>query len=258
MLAILIESPSHFNTEAYTIPGTRGTSRTDNPSLRPHLNMIDRPEPGNKTLHEKRLLLLRHAETSAPDRFHGAESDIGLGERGIRQAEAVARVLAEERPEALYCSAMRRAIETARPIGIACVLTTVILPSLHERKMGPLSGMSREEGLAEYGQAKTYWMRGEIDYSHEGGESYREVRSRVVPVIQRLVEETAVETLVVVAHGVVIRIFLTTVLEGRGAADFDRFAIDNVAINDLRWDGDRWSAVSLNRRLVAELDSFAW
>ena len=42
--------------------------------------MIDRLEPGNKTLHMKRLLLLRHAETSAPDRFHGAESDVGLGD----------------------------------------------------------------------------------------------------------------------------------------------------------------------------------
>ena len=124
--------------------------------------------------------------------------------------------------------------------------------------MGPLSGMSRENGLAEYGQAKLHWMRGEIDYSHEGGESYRDVRSRVVPVIRELVEESDVETVVVVAHGVVIRIFLTTILEGQGAADFERFAIDNVAINDLRWDGDRWLAVSLNRRIVAELDNFAW
>ncbi|MBV8382979.1 MAG: histidine phosphatase family protein, partial [Planctomycetaceae bacterium] len=62
---------------------------------------------------ETRVLLLRHAETSAPDRFHGAESDVGLGERGRRQAEAVAEILAAEGPDALYSSAMRRALETA-------------------------------------------------------------------------------------------------------------------------------------------------
>ncbi len=65
-------------------------------------------DPGSKTLRETRILLLRHAETSAPERFHGAESDIGLGERGRRQAVAVAEALAAERPDALYCSGMRR------------------------------------------------------------------------------------------------------------------------------------------------------
>ena len=35
----------------------------------------------------------RHAETSAPDRFHGAESDIGLSEFGARQAERLAEYL---------------------------------------------------------------------------------------------------------------------------------------------------------------------
>ncbi len=30
-----------------------------------------------------RFFLMRHAETSVPGVFHGAESDIGLSERGI-------------------------------------------------------------------------------------------------------------------------------------------------------------------------------
>ena len=45
-----------------------------------------------------RVLLLRHAETAAPDRFHGAESDVDLGDRGSRQAEAVAPGLAGDGP----------------------------------------------------------------------------------------------------------------------------------------------------------------
>jgi len=28
---------------------------------------------------DARILLIRHAETQTPDRFHGAESDVGLG-----------------------------------------------------------------------------------------------------------------------------------------------------------------------------------
>lgn len=205
-----------------------------------------------------RVLLLRHAETSAPDLFHGAESDVGLGERGLRQAEAVARFLAAERPDAVFSSAMRRALETARPIAAACDLSLKVESELHERRMGPLSGMSRVEGLDAYHQARTRWAAGETGYTHEGGESFDAIRDRVVPVFQRVTDGSAGKTVAVVAHGVVIRVLLTTLLDGHGPAGFDRFAIDNVAVNDLRRDGARWSAVVLNRRVVDDLDGFAW
>ena len=60
-----------------------------------------------------RLLLARHAETSAPDRFHGAESDIGLSAWGTRQAELLGQSLKAAGATALYSSAMRRAVDTA-------------------------------------------------------------------------------------------------------------------------------------------------
>lgn len=207
---------------------------------------------------ESRILVLRHAETSAPDRFHGAESDVGLGERGRRQAETVARILAAERPFAIYSSAMKRAVETAEPIARACGLEPLIEPLLHERRMGPLSGLSREEGLSAYSEAKRRWMAGEIGYTHQGGESYADVRDRTVPVFERIAAGAAGRTVVVVAHGVVIRVLLCSVLEGRSAADFERFAIDNTALNDLRHDGRNWAAATLNQRTETDYDGFAW
>ncbi len=59
-----------------------------------------------------RVMLARHAETAAPNRFHGAESDIGLSELGVRQAERLAEYLSTIGPAAIYSSAMRRAVET--------------------------------------------------------------------------------------------------------------------------------------------------
>jgi broad specificity phosphatase PhoE len=65
---------------------------------------------------------------------------------------------------------------------------------------------------------------------------------------------------VVVAHGVVIRVILTAILDGLGPADFERLAIDNAAVNDLRLAGRTWRAESLNRRLDPDpdRDTFAW
>jgi broad specificity phosphatase PhoE len=191
------------------------------------------------------VLLLRHAETAAPDLFHGAESDIGLGKRGLRQAEAVAQTLSQFGPEALYCSAMRRAVETAAPIGRACGLMPQRIESLHERRMGPLSGQPREVGLSAYEEAKKRWMAGELDYTHEGGESYADIRRRAVPAFAALAARHPGGTIVVVAHGVVIRVLLTSLLEGYGPEHFAAIAIPNAGINDLRHEGQRWRAERL-------------
>ena len=69
------------------------------------------------------VLLARHAETAAPDRFHGAESDIGLSQAGTRQAELLGESLKKSGAAAVYSSAMRRAVDTALPIALACRLS---------------------------------------------------------------------------------------------------------------------------------------
>ncbi len=207
---------------------------------------------------ETRVLLLRHAETSAPDRFHGAESDIGLGPRGFSQAESVARSLSILRTDALHTSAMLRARQTAEAIGRACALTPLIEPDLHERKMGPLSGLSRLDGMSAYDEAKRRWTAGDVDYSHEGGESYAQIRARVVPIIERLVSRAPGQTLVIVAHGVVIRVLLCALLKGQGPADFPVYKIDNAAVNDLRHDGHAWTAVALNQVVEPAENPIEW
>jgi broad specificity phosphatase PhoE len=207
--------------------------------------MIRIIDSGSKMKRTTRVLLLRHAETAAPDRFHGAESDIGLGQQGLRQAEAVAQTLAALRPEALYASAMRRAIQTAAPIGRACRLLPQLVEALHERRMGPLSGQPREVGLGAYEEAKTRWMAGELDYTHAGGESYADIRRRTVPAFEALAARHAGATIVVVAHGVVIRVLLTSLLEGYGPEHFAAIAIPNAGVNDVRHDGRHWRAERL-------------
>ena len=52
-------------------------------------------------------------------------------------------------------------------------------------------------------------------------------------------------TIIVVAHGVVIRVLLTTLLEGYGPEHFQAIGIPNVGLNDLRHEGSRWRAEAL-------------
>ncbi len=201
-----------------------------------------------------RVLLLRHAESANPAIFHGAESDVSLSERGRRQAEAVAQVLAEQRPGQLVCSAMLRARATAEPIGRACGLIPQIEPDLHERRVGALAGTPT--GLSEgvWPETLNRWLAGDIGYAPPGAESFEAIRQRVLPVWERVTSAAAGQTLVLVAHGVVCKVLLLSVLPGYTIADWKRLGpIANVAITELLLDdlgsraaGRRWHAVRIN------------
>ncbi|RUL89068.1 histidine phosphatase family protein [Tautonia sociabilis] len=212
---------------------------------------IDRPADTRPT----RVLLLRHAQTSAPDRFHGAESDVGLGPEGWLQAQEAAEALAGLRPGAVYCSAMRRARETAGPIAAACGLDPIVVPELHERRMGPLSGSPIAEVRAEVDRFIDRWGTGDHDAAHEGGESYRAIRDRVVPPFVSLAERHPGETVIAVLHGVVIRVLISALIDGFSPADYRRIAIRHVAVNDLRFDGETWRAEALDLEPTALLGS---
>ncbi|MGP0065809.1 MAG: histidine phosphatase family protein [Isosphaeraceae bacterium] len=198
-----------------------------------------------------RMLLARHAETSAPDRFHGAESDIGLSDWGFHQAELLGQSLKDAGAKALYCSAMRRAVDTAMPIGRACGLEPIVIEALHERRIGPLSGVSREEGWATYAESKARWMAGDLEFTDPGGESFAAIGRRVCPIFEELGARHRGETIIVVAHGVVIRVMLTGLVAGFAPADFDRIAIDFASVNDLWYDGISWTARALNQVVAA-------
>ena len=185
---------------------------------------------------ETRVLLLRHAETSAPDLFHGAESDVGLGARGLDQARRVADRIAPLRPDAVYSSGMRRAAETAGIVADACGLTLQSWPGLHERRMGTMSGRSHSQGWQVYEETKEHWKSGRLDFTHEGGESFAAMQARSLPAFRSLLDQERGKTIVVVAHGVINRVVLSSMLEGFTPADFDRIIIDFVGVHDLRWD----------------------
>ena len=111
--------------------------------------------------------------------------------------------------------------------------------------MGPLSGLAMVEGWDAYTAAMAAWKRGELNATHAGGESFAEIRDRVLPALAALSTKHQGETIVVVAHGIVIRVVLSCWLDD-GLERFDRFGIDFVAVNNLVWEDHKWRAVALN------------
>jgi probable phosphoglycerate mutase len=190
-----------------------------------------------------RVLLLRHAETASPLIFHGAESDIGLSERGRRQADAIAPVLAARAPSAIISSGMRRALDTASPIARACGLPLRIEPSLHERRVGGLSGTPTQASDGVWPATLQRWLAGETSYAPLGAESYDDMRARLLPVWDHLTTELDGQVVVIVAHGIVCRVLLLERLLGHSVADWPRLGpVANVAVHELLREGPPGSA----------------
>lgn len=191
--------------------------------------------------------LVRHAETAAPTLFHGAESDVELGAHGHRQAAAAAGWFAKLRPTVVVSSLMKRAVETAAPIAVACGVPHLYEPQLHERRVGPLSRMPRAEADHIWNDTVARWLTGETGYSHPGMESFDELRDRTLPAFRRVVEAHPGGRVVIVCHGVVCKVLLLSLLRGYTHSHWESIGrIPNLAVSELVPDGDLWAA----RRLL--------
>lgn len=190
--------------------------------------------------------MLRHAETAVPTVFHGAESDIGLSDRGRRRVAALAPVLAAHGPDAVFSSGMQRAILTATPIATACGRPLRIEPAIHERRVGILSGTPTVPEGPLWRETVLRWTAGELEFTTAGAESFADIQRRVIPAWDRLTTEHADRKLIVVAHGVVIRILLLSILPGWSPADWRKFpSVANLAVTELVGDGGDWRSARL-------------
>src|SRR6266511_4717078 len=180
---------------------------------------------------QTRVLLLRHAESTHPHVFNGAESDVPLSPRGHRQAAALASALVSWAPAAVVSSAMQRALQTARPIAAACGTPLHIEPELHERKVGELSGKTNAETGGLWTETLRRWSDGELDFATPGAESFLTLQRRALGAWSRIVAEHEGKTVVVVAHGHVCRVLLLSLLPGLSPAGWEELGpIRNAAL----------------------------
>jgi broad specificity phosphatase PhoE len=179
--------------------------------------------------------LLRHAETTAPHVFNGFESDVPLSRLGEAQADAVAEWFLPHRPTTVVSSQMTRAIQTAAPIARRCGAKTKAVFELHERKVGSMAGANFSLTEGPWAETLRAWTSGDPHFTVPGAESYAELQARVLPAWDKLLAEHPGERLVVVCHGIVVKVILLHLLEQGDPRAWGRIgSIRNVAISGVR------------------------
>ena len=175
--------------------------------------------------------MVRHGQTpwNRDGRFRG-RSELGLDERGFKQAQAVAKHIASYPVSAIYSSPLRRAIETAEAIAQALGLTVEAMDGLTDIDFGRWQGLSPDELSEEDRELYRRWLASPHLVRPPQGESLGEVSSRALKAVKQIAEQHENETVVTVSHEGVGRVILCTLL-GADLSQFRRIQQDLASIS---------------------------
>ena len=173
------------------------------------------------------IFLARHGETTynAARRFQGWSPKAVLTEKGRAQARELAEHAAGHDLQALYCSPLARARETAAIVGERIGLEAVVDDRFAETNTGEWTDVPYDEVDPELFEA---WQHAGEGWRYPGGESLSEQMERVV---MGLVDVTQRGTLpaLVVCHRGTIRVALCHTQQ-RGLDMFSEIDVPNGAL----------------------------
>ena len=189
----------------------------------------------------KRVLLVRHGETdyNLQGRWQGTR-DTQLNETGRKQAQALARYLANTRLDAIYSSDLRRAWDTAQAIAAVHKMQVISQPGLREIALGIFEGLTREEILEQHPEAGAGYFGDDWSFVVPQGESKLQHQQRMVATWERLLASAEGETIMLVSHGGSIKRLLIELFADQ-AARLGR--VHNTSVTTVARDGDGWRLV---------------
>jgi 2,3-bisphosphoglycerate-dependent phosphoglycerate mutase len=165
---------------------------------------------------QRRLWLVRHGESTwnVLGLVQGHTDLPVLTQRGAEQARNCACLLAGKPVSAIVSSDLRRAAQTALPIGRALHLPVGHDRRLRERSLGSIEGMPQ----AAVGPDQCGIAAGRVvdaDVAPPGGETVRQFYARLTVCVNEMLNDQPDGDLVLVGHGGVVRVVLAW-LDGVG------------------------------------------
>lgn len=152
-----------------------------------------------------RILAVRHGETAwnVDTRLQG-QIDISLNATGQEQARRLAESLADEGLDAIVCSDLVRARDTAQAVADRTGLPLATDAGLRERHFGIFQGHTYAEVERLWPEESARWRRREPGFGAEGGETLQGFYDRCVATAGRLAAAHPGRTLLLVTHGGVL------------------------------------------------------
>jgi len=160
------------------------------------------------------LYFLRHGQTalSRDDVFCGSGLDPELTPEGLQMAHAFAAAYRSKPWRAIYSSALRRAMDTAKPLADDLGISTAVSADLNEIGYGKWEGQDREHVGREYHDDYVSWLADPAWHAPTGGELAIAVATRSLRTIDDIKSQFSDGNILMVSHKATIRIILCSLL----------------------------------------------
>lgn len=160
-----------------------------------------------------RVILWRHGLTdfNAENRFQG-QLDVPLNEQGEAQARSVAEALVGWGITAVYSSPLTRALRTAEQVADRLGVKIGLDHRLEEINVGSWAGRTLDELVQANPQFARAMACGEDFRRSPEGETAIETGQRMARALEHIAERHGGETVLVVSHGLAIRMGVAELL----------------------------------------------
>lgn len=160
-----------------------------------------------------RIHLIRHGQVTGFDqpRYNG-QTDVTLTDYGIEQYHRIRERLADTKISACYTSDLTRCTTGAAIICKALGIEPTARRELRELNIGEWEGLTWQEIRSTWPDGWQARLNDLVNYRVPGGENLLDVETRVMPVINDIVERHKDQEVLVVGHGGVNRIILLNVI----------------------------------------------
>ena len=187
------------------------------------------------------LYFVRHGESEANilHEFSNRGFKHGLTERGFQQARQLGLNLIHIPFKKIYCSPLKRAIQTAEILQQHLNCPLEITDALREFDTGILEGKSDPESWDIHYRIINQWLSGELDASIPGGESHLDIQARFIPFIESLRQQFTSENILLVGHGGLFGAMLPLIMTNLVFTSIEEIQIDHTMpiIAESRSDG---------------------
>ena len=197
-----------------------------------------------------RLILCRHGESEGNrDGRFGGHGPAPLTERGRAQAQATGLRLRHEGADAIYCSDLVRAAQTAELIGQQLSVAPSETPALRERSVGIFTGLSFDEARVRYPDEYSVLLRREPDVAPPQGESYLQCAARASAFLEQVLERHRGQRVVLVSHYLTLHLLVLHIMGVVLSGDTPRVYVQlhNCGLHRFEhYDDGAWQVLALN------------
>ncbi|ORT99533.1 Phosphoglycerate/bisphosphoglycerate mutase [Anaerovibrio sp. JC8] len=178
-----------------------------------------------------KIVLVRHGQTvwNKLGKYQG-QADIDLSEVGKEQAKLLGESFPVEGVDAVFSSPLVRAMETAEAIAAPLNLPVTSCQEFCEISFGKWEGLTYDEIHASWPKEHDLLFTRPDELICPEGEGFVQVQQRAAAKMESLIKENPDKTIVIVAHGGVIRTLLCHAL-GMPLKNMWRIRQDNTAVS---------------------------